>query len=68
MKVIKLRALEEFFEAKITKIRSDQLGFLKKFYFINVYFIGLIQIAPIAMPIGVELLTNSGIYYLCNNE
>ena len=51
MKIIKFRALEDFFSNRITKIRLEQLSFLKKFYFVQVYFIGLIQIAPISMPI-----------------
>lgn len=51
MKVIKFRALESFFAAKISNIRDEQLRFLKKYYAVQVYFVGLIQIAPIAMPI-----------------
>ncbi|KAI8908383.1 P-loop containing nucleoside triphosphate hydrolase protein [Gorgonomyces haynaldii] len=51
MKVIKFRALEQFFEDRISGIRGEQLGFLKAYYAVQVYFIGLIQIAPISMPI-----------------
>lgn len=43
--------MEQFFINSISKIRDEQLSFLKRFYFIQVYFIGLIQIAPISMPV-----------------
>ncbi|KAI8895406.1 P-loop containing nucleoside triphosphate hydrolase protein [Globomyces pollinis-pini] len=51
MKIIKFRALEKFFSDRIAKIRTQQISILKKYYAIQVYFIGLIQIAPISMPL-----------------
>jgi ABC-type multidrug transport system fused ATPase/permease subunit len=55
MKIIKFRTLEKFFYDRITAIRLDQVSVLKKYYFIQVYFVGLIQVAPIVMPIGAFL-------------
>jgi len=52
VKIIKFRALESFFATKISDIRAEQLSVLKKYYAVQAYFVGLIQIAPIAMPIG----------------
>ncbi|KAJ2993207.1 Multidrug resistance-associated protein 1 [Globomyces sp. JEL0801] len=59
MKIIKFRALENFFYERISGIRTEQQGFLKKYYMIQVYFIGLIQIAPISMPITAFLIYGS---------
>jgi ATP-binding cassette subfamily C (CFTR/MRP) protein 1 len=56
MKIIKFRALENFFTGRINAIRSEQLSVLKKYYAVQAYFVGLIQIAPIAMPIGAFLV------------
>jgi ABC-type multidrug transport system fused ATPase/permease subunit len=51
IKIIKFRALEDFFFNRLSAIRSSQLQALKKYYMLQVYFVGLIQIAPISMPI-----------------
>ncbi|KAI8903608.1 P-loop containing nucleoside triphosphate hydrolase protein [Gorgonomyces haynaldii] len=50
MKVIKFRALEQFFSDRVTQVRWEQLGFLKFYYVAHLFFIGLIEIAPISMP------------------
>ncbi|KAI8896540.1 P-loop containing nucleoside triphosphate hydrolase protein [Globomyces pollinis-pini] len=60
MKIIKFRALEKFFSDRINAIRFEQITTLKKYYAIQVYFIGLIQIAPIAMPIIAFLVYGAG--------
>ena len=51
MKIIKLRALEEFFETLITAIRDRQLKALRGYYSIQVFFVAFLQITPVAMPI-----------------
>ena len=51
IKIIKFRALESLFSTRISKIREGQLSVLSKYYAVQAYFVGLIQIAPIAMPI-----------------
>ncbi|KAJ3309499.1 hypothetical protein HDV04_005991 [Boothiomyces sp. JEL0838] len=61
IKIIKFRALEKFFIDRISKIRDEQVAVLKKYYFLQVYFVGMIQIAPISMPIG-AFLVYSAVY------
>lgn len=51
IKIIKFRALESFFSDRISKIRASQLHLLGKYYAVQAYFVGLIQIAPVAMPV-----------------
>ncbi|KAJ3330300.1 hypothetical protein HDU91_003634, partial [Kappamyces sp. JEL0680] len=59
MKIIKFRALERFFIDRINSIRLEQLSILKKYYSVQAYFVGLIQIAPISMPIVAFLVYGS---------
>ncbi|KAJ3309498.1 Multidrug resistance-associated protein 1 [Boothiomyces sp. JEL0838] len=61
IKIIKYRSLEKFFIDRISKIRDEQVGILKKYYILQVYFVGMIQIAPISMPIG-AFLVYSAVY------
>jgi ABC-type multidrug transport system fused ATPase/permease subunit len=51
MKVIKFRTLEAFFFNRIGFLRGTQVDFLKKYYMVQIYLVGLIQITPISMPI-----------------
>ena len=51
IKVIKFRSLETFFLNRVNEIRTNQLKYLKRFYMVQVYLVGLIQIAPIAAPV-----------------
>ena len=50
IKIIKFRALEDFFYDRIQKIREQQMHFLSKYYLVQTFFVGFIQIAPISMP------------------
>ena len=56
IKIIKFRGLEEFFSTRISKIRNEQMSSLAKYYTIQTYFVGFIQIAPIIMPIAAFLI------------
>lgn len=44
IKVIKLRSLEDYFYKAVSDIREKQLQVLKKYYYVNVFFIGLMQV------------------------
>ncbi|KAH9248706.1 hypothetical protein BASA83_009436 [Batrachochytrium salamandrivorans] len=64
IKIIKFRALEEFFSDRITRIRNDQIESLKKYYIVQVFFVGILQVTPVAMPIVAFIafsLLNGGI-------
>ncbi|KAH6571206.1 hypothetical protein BASA60_007281 [Batrachochytrium salamandrivorans] len=64
IKIIKFRALEEFFSDRITRIRNDQIEALKKYYIVQVFFVGILQVTPVAMPIVAFIafsLLNGGI-------
>ncbi|KAJ3322956.1 hypothetical protein HDV06_002615 [Boothiomyces sp. JEL0866] len=56
IKIIKYRALETHFRSRIEKIRSNQLQILKKFNLLQVLFMGMVEIAPISMPITAFLI------------
>ena len=43
IKIIKLQNLEEYFFKQVSDIREAQLQVLKKYYYVNVFFIGLMQ-------------------------
>ncbi|EGF77382.1 hypothetical protein BATDEDRAFT_20822 [Batrachochytrium dendrobatidis JAM81] len=51
IKIIKFRALEEFFFDRITTIRNGQIKALKNYYIVQVFFVGIIQVIPVLMPI-----------------
>ncbi|KAK6096277.1 hypothetical protein MT418_004126 [Batrachochytrium dendrobatidis] len=51
IKIIKFRALEEFFFDRITAIRNGQIKALKNYYIVQVFFVGIIQVIPVLMPI-----------------
>ena len=50
IKIIKFRSLENFFYDRIQKIRDQQMAYLSKYYLVQTFFVGFIQIAPISMP------------------
>ncbi|KAJ3262479.1 Multidrug resistance-associated protein 1 [Boothiomyces macroporosus] len=56
IKIIKYRALENYFNERIGKIRDSQLQVLKSFNLLQVLFMGMVEIAPISMPITAFLI------------
>ena len=64
IKIIKFRALEDFFYERIQKIRDVQMQFLSKYYLVQTFFVGFIQIAPISMP-SIFNLPSFSIFDLC---
>ena len=51
VKVIKLRAMEEYFYDAITKIRNLQLKSLTGYYLVQIVFVAFLQVTPVTMPI-----------------
>ncbi|KAJ3268641.1 Multidrug resistance-associated protein 4 [Terramyces sp. JEL0728] len=56
IKIIKYRALENYFSGRVESIRSDQLQILKKFNMLQVLFMGMIESSEISMPITAFLI------------
>jgi ABC-type multidrug transport system fused ATPase/permease subunit len=51
IKIIKFRALESYFFGVIDNIRKTQLKAMKRYYIVMVYYVGMIQLSPVAMPV-----------------
>jgi ABC-type multidrug transport system fused ATPase/permease subunit len=51
MKIIKLRAMEEYFFNAISKIRNIQLKSLTGYYLVQIVFVAFLQVTPVTMPI-----------------
>ena len=59
IKVIKFRALEEYFINRINELRKLQLVNLRNLYVAQVYVMGFFNIAPISAPLVAFILYGS---------
>lgn len=51
IKIIKLRAMEEYFFDEISKIRNLQMKSLIGYYLVQIIFVAFLQVTPVTMPI-----------------